>query len=163
MVSLKVSRSAAHAARERLALAAPLHVSAGEPRSLWLAPDHWLLVSDAASADDLIAACRETLAEILHNALDYTAALAPLRIGGECTRELLASGTGVDLRPTRFTAGSCLRTRLAQIPAIITAPGGDVFEVYVDRSHETHIVDWLEDSMEIAARAEAAEARRSVF
>ena len=47
IVSLKVVRDSLDNARERLALASPGRVSPGNPESLWLGPDHWLIVSSS--------------------------------------------------------------------------------------------------------------------
>ncbi len=146
IVSLKVARHSLDIARERLRLAAPLCAAGDDPRSLWLGPDRWLLVSDSMTADAVIASCHEALSGVLHNALDYSAGLATLRLAGGETRQLLATGTGIDLRPVGFVPGSCCRTRLARIAAVIAADASDRFEIYVDRSYETYLTSWLEES-----------------
>ena len=157
MVSLKVAKAAADQAARRLQLAAPLRVSDTEPQSLWLAPDHWLLASRVQSAETLVARCTEELAGILHLAADYSAALASRRLAGPGARRLLASGSGLDFRATGFPAGTCCRTRFAQVAAVITAAGENEFEIFVDRSYEGYLSDWLSDSMDIAARAAAGQ------
>ncbi|MFQ5983482.1 MAG: sarcosine oxidase subunit gamma [Woeseiaceae bacterium] len=155
IVSLKVSRNSLDGVGDRLQLAAPLRASNGDPQSLWVGPDQWLLVSDAASPDAIIEHCRASLADVLHNAVDNSAGLAAFRIDGLGTRELLATGSGVDFRPAAFSAGRCCRTRFAGIAAIIVAQDSQQFEIYVDRSYEIYLSAWLSDSLKIAACAGA--------
>ena len=149
IVLLKVTRTAIDSAREKLQLAMPLEVEGSDPRSLWLGPDRWLLVSDSTSPDTIITSCTRALAGILHNAVDYSAALAAFRLTGPEARQLLATGTGIDLRSGKFPVDSCCRTRLAQIAAVIVAEAPETYNVYVDRSYETYLADWLAESASI--------------
>ena len=157
IVSLKISRKSLDDASERLQLASPLRIADSNPRSLWLAPDQWLLVTDTRTPDAIIEHCRETLTNVLHNAVDQSAALAVFRIAGHGARELLATGCGLDLRPAAFAVGACCRTRLAEIAAIIVAADPEQFEIYVDRSYETYLSEWLADSMTVNAYAAAGQ------
>ena len=111
IVSLKVVRDSLDNARERLALASPGRVSPGNPESLWLGPDHWLIVSSSLAAQNIVEECSDALTDILHSAVDYSAGLAVLRVMGPGARQSLASGTGIDLRPRQFPEGTCWRTR----------------------------------------------------
>ena len=149
IVSLKVARSSLDRARERLGLPGPLSVGAGDPQSLWLGPDRWLLVSDSKKPVELMDSCGDALSDVLHNAVDYSSGLSVMRVAGPGARWLLASGTGFDLRPQRFATGSCCRTRLAQIAAVIVAAAAERFDVYVDRSYETYLTSWLAESSSI--------------
>jgi len=151
IVSLKVSRSSLDSARERLRLAAPVSVSGTDTRSLWLGTDRWLLVSNSATPDVIIDSCKQALAGIHYNAVDYSAALAVFRLAGPAAARLLATGTGVDLRPGQFTVDTCCRTRFAQIAAVIVAESSGQFGVYVDRSYETYLSDWLAESSSICS------------
>ena len=144
IVSLKVSRKSCDVARERLAIAS-------EPKCLWHGPDRCLLVSDSITADSLVNKCRETLADVLHLAVDNSAGLAPFRLVGPGARDLLAAGCGLDFRTGKFPVGTCCRTRLAQIAAVISAQGPEQFDIYVDRSYEAYLSEWLSDSLRIAA------------
>ena len=146
IVSLKVVRDSLDNARERLALASPGRVSPGNPESLWLGPDHWLIVSSSLAAQNIVEECSDALTDILHSAVDYSAGLAVLRVMGPGARQSLASGTGIDLRPRQFPEGTCWRTRLAQIPAVIVANSEDYFNVFVDRTYGSYMEDWLEES-----------------
>lgn len=151
IVSLKVARGSLDVARERLRLAAPSCATGVDPRSLWLGPDRWLLVSGSMTADAVIASCNRALNGVLHNAVDYSAGLAVLRLAGRGARQLLATGTGIDLRPAHFPADGCCRTRLAQIAAVIAVDASEQFEIYVDRCYETYLTNWLIESSSVCS------------
>ena len=153
IVSLRVSRQAAGDAVRCLDLGPPLCAAGEDPQSLWLGPDHWLLVSRLQSVSAMIDRCATGLPGLLHNAVDQSAAYAVLRIEGRGAREVLASGSGLDLRERNLARGSCRPTRLAQVAAVIVAAGADSFELYVDRGYGKYLLDWLEDSLAIANRA----------
>lgn len=146
IVSLKVCGKSIESARSQLQLASPTSATGSEPRSLWFGPDRWLLVSTSTAPDTIVRNCREALAGILHNAVDYSAGLTVLRIAGPNAGQLLASGSGLDFRPEKFPVHTCCRTRLAQVAAIIVAEAPGQFEVYVDRSYGTYLAAWLSDS-----------------
>ena len=150
LVSLRVSRQAAGDAGQRLELAPPLCAAGEDPQSLWLGPDHWLLVGGRQSASAIIERCANGLAGLLHNAVDQSAAYRVLRIEGRGAREVLASGTGLDFRERSFPQGGCCPTRLAQVAAVIVSAGTDAFELYVDRGYGEYLLDWLQDSLVVA-------------
>ena len=144
IVSLKVSSKSCDVARERLA-------TASEPKCLWHGPDRCLLVSDSITADSLVSKCQEALADVLHHAVDNSSGLALFRIVGPGACDLLAAGCGLDFRAGKFPVGTCCRTRLAQIAAVISAEGPEQFDIYVDRSYEAYLGEWLSDSLSITA------------
>lgn len=149
IVALKVSRKSLESARNRLQLASPTSASGSDPRSLWLGPDRWLLVSNSTAPDVIVGNCKETLAEILHNAVDYSAGLVVLRVVGANARQLLATGSGLDFRPENFPIRTCCRTRLAQVAAVIVAEAPEQFDIYIDRSYGTYLNDWLTEASSI--------------
>ena len=152
LVSLRVLKGACDEAGKRLDLAPPLCAAGEEPQSLWLGPDHWLLVGRQLPASALIERCSAGLAGLLHNAVDQSAAYAVLRIEGRGAGEVLASGSGLDFRQRHFPLHGCRPTRLAQVPAVVVATGAYAFELYVDRGYGPYLRDWLEDSLAIAKR-----------
>ncbi len=155
IVSLKVSRNSLESARNRLQLASPLSAAGDDPVSLWLGPDRWLLVSDSTTPAAIARNCKERLAEILHSAVDYSAGLSVLRIAGPNAWQLLATGSGIDLRPRKFPIRTCCRTRLAQIAAVIVTERSEQFDIYVDRSYETYLTDWLTEASSISTQVAA--------
>jgi len=149
IVSLKIARKSLAGVADKLRLAAPVSATDSDPRSIWLGPDHWLLVSNSKTPDVIIGGCKHALTAIPHNAVDYSAGLAALRIVGPSAAQLLATGTGIDLRSGSFPVDSCCRTRLAQIAAVIVAEAPETYTLYVDRSYETYLTDWLAESASI--------------
>ena len=152
IISLRVSRKMLGGARDNLQLASPSGTSNGDPRSLWIGPDHWLLVSNSTTPDSIVSDCKESLGEAVYNAVDYSAALSVLRITGANAGELLATGSGLDFRPDKFPIGMCCRTRLAQIAAVIVRETAEQFDVYIDRSYGTYLLDWLNEASSISAQ-----------
>lgn len=153
IVSLRVSHDASGTATEQLGLARSGVVSGSNPQSLWIGPGRWLLVSRSGSIDTVISSCEQTLTDCVYNAVDYSSALAVFRVSGKIAEQVLASGTGVDLRPEHFPADSCCRTKLAQIAAIVVAVSERQFDVYVDRSYEGYITSWLAETLAILSAA----------
>ena len=151
IVSLKVSRKSSDLARERLPHVSPSSANESEPKCFWHGPDRCLLVSDSMTADSLVKKCQDTLADVLHHAVDNSAGLAMFRVLGPGARGLLAAGCGLDFRTEKFQIGNCRRTRLAQIAAVIAAEGPEQFDIYVDRSYEKYLSEWLRDSSSISA------------
>lgn len=149
IVALKVARNAIAHARDRMQLAPSLSASGGDPRSLWVGPDRWLLVSDIVGSEVILERCRRMLARTVHDAVDYSAGLAVFRVVGCHARLLLATATAMDLRPEQFPAGTCCRTRFALIAAVISIEADDRYEVYVDRSYEIYLANWLAESSTI--------------
>ena len=152
-VSLRVARGVAEDAVRCLELAPSLSVAGDDPQSLWLGPDHWLLASRRQTASAMIERCAAELAEVLHNAVDQSAAFSVLRIAGADVREVLASGAALDFRASSFPPGGCRPTRFAQVAVVVVATGADEFELYVDRGYGKYLRDWLEDAAVIAERA----------
>ncbi|MCH7823050.1 MAG: hypothetical protein IIA07_13645 [Proteobacteria bacterium] len=153
IVTLKIAGNSIESASDKLQLAPPVTASGSDPRSLWFGPDRWLLISSSLSADSMVKTCEEALADVLHNAGDYSAGLAVFRVAGPGARDLLASGCGIDFRAKKFPVDSCCRTRFSQIAAIIVAQGPEEFDIYVDRSYGVYLNDWLRESLSIAASA----------
>jgi sarcosine oxidase subunit gamma len=146
IVSLKVVRTKLDAAREELRLAPELRVSGDDPRCLWFGPDRWLLVSDTMTPEAIIDSCDQALDGMLHNAVDYSAGLVVMRLAGSDARQVLATGTGVDLRSNSFPVDTCCRIRLAEIAVVLVADSPDSYELYVDRSYEDYLSNWIKES-----------------
>lgn len=153
VVMLKVPRGAAAQVAIQMPLPKPLHVTEDEPHILWFGPDCWLLLSDSLTANYIVERCNRKLDGILHSALDYSASFSVCRISGSGCREVLATGSGVDFRPTSFDTNSCCRTQFARIAVIVIAVGTCTFDLYFDRSYESYMSDWLSDSIELVRLA----------
>ena len=120
----------------------------GEVRVLSLGPTEWWVVSDRFDGAKL----REHLepyagAEGIA-AVDLSCAIKVLRVEGSAARELLARGCGVDFHPSRFPAGRCTRTRLAQLAVVVDCiDPAPRFELYFGRSYLKYLHAWLVDAV----------------
>jgi sarcosine oxidase subunit gamma len=114
---------------------------AGDLTVLWHGPGQWLIVrapSDAPLADELADICGEDAA-----AVDLGHARTALRFEGDGTRDLLAKGTSIDLRPAHFATGACALTALGKIGALLHAVAPATIDVYVARSYAQALSEWL--------------------
>lgn len=143
IVALRVMPDDGDRAREALMLASPLRRSSGDRYSLWMGPGHWILMSDKASVSKLLNDCRHALGGCLHHAVDVSDGLVGVHLDGSDASELLARATGIDLRPGRLGPSSCVRTRLARIPATIAISVAGGFEIWIDRSYKAWFLSWL--------------------
>jgi sarcosine oxidase subunit gamma len=120
-----------------------LVTTAGGTQVMALAPDEWLVVGPA-DADALEAAVRSHGGVIV----DVSAHRTVLELTGSGVRDLLASGTSVDLHPRAFAAGQCRQTTLARVDVIIARVDEDTYRVFVRTSFARYLADWLTDALE---------------
>jgi heterotetrameric sarcosine oxidase gamma subunit len=146
IVSLRVSHGGLVEAIDQLQLAHSGVVSGSDPQSLWIGPGRWLLMSRSATSGAIISSCEQALTNCVYNAVDYSSALAAFCVSGEIAEQVLASGTGVDLRPEQFPTDSCCRTRIAQIGVIVVAVSEGRYKIYADRSYEVYLKNWLAET-----------------
>ena len=117
-------------------------ISNGDLTVLWHGPGQWLIVRAPAAtplADELARACGEDAAVV-----DLGHARSVLRFEGEGVRDLLATGTSIDLRPAHFAPGACALTALGKIGALLHAAAPATMDVYVARSYAQALIEWLE-------------------
>jgi sarcosine oxidase subunit gamma len=144
LVRLRVRmQDAARAAAALLLPVEPLASAGQDPVALWMSPDQWLLVSESASAADVMNRCGKALGDILHNATDASDALACFLVEGPGARDLLATGSGVDFDDRAFPPGRCVRTRFAKLAVVVHAVGAERFELIFDRSAAQYLEQWL--------------------
>jgi len=139
IVHLKAWRSAAPPVSPVFAAGA-----ASQARTIKLAAGEWLLVSDSVSGPVLQEVVVKSADEQGLAAVDVSQALAVLRIEGDA-RDELAAGTSLDLHPRQFPAGSCTRTRLAQLAVLIDYV--DVtqgYDLYVSTSYGPYLLSALQ-------------------
>lgn len=156
LVRLRVARRDCEQAAEQLAAADVSPFTESDFSSYRIGPDQWILVSCARESNLIISQCVRVLDGFPHHAVDYSSALAGYRLSGAGARELLASGTGLDLRAASFPYGSCTRTRLAEIPVILASPRTGEMDVWADRAFGAWLRAWLEDACEVRRRASGA-------
>jgi sarcosine oxidase subunit gamma len=103
--------------------------------SLWLGPDEWLVVGEAAGLD-------VTELQDAASVVDVGANRAVLDLVGPGVLELLSRGCSLDLHPSRWTTGDCAQTMLAKAPVILQQRR-DVTRIFVRPSFDDYLVEWF--------------------
>jgi len=118
--------------------------------ALWLGPDEWLVVTEAARAAKMVAALEVAVAGRHAAVVDVSEGRAVIGLAGARAREVLMKGCSVDLHPAAFAPGACAQTRLARAAVLIyhtgDAQGGPAYDIYVGRSFADYLWRWLEDA-----------------
>ncbi len=74
-----------------------------------------------------------------------TDAYIVFEISGPDACELVCQGTGIDVHPSSFPTGRCVRTRFAEARATIYAvAAGRSYQLFVPRSYADYMSRWLE-------------------
>tara|TARA_B100001059_G_C17689207_1_gene504022 strand:- start:71 stop:583 length:513 start_codon:yes stop_codon:yes gene_type:complete len=149
IVNLKVSPNIQQFAEDTLHLAAPLHFTDNIVKSLWIGPEHWLILSDHQSAREILISFNDALNGKTFNALDYTAALRCFEISGESTPRLMSALSSVDFRPNMFSVGACCRTKVAKISGVVMREAQNQFLIFVDRSFEAYVANLLTNTLKL--------------
>lgn len=144
IVRLRVRPRGADAAEKALQLPQEaIHSQHGDPMACWIGPDQWLLTSENKPVAEILEYIEGALSGQLYAATNMSSGYACFAISGPAARIALAMGCGIDTHESALTAGRCVRTRFAQVPLIIVATGNSDFDLYVDRSYENYLQDWL--------------------
>lgn len=118
-------------------------------RTLWLAPDEWLVTSPAGLAPDLIGRLSRALVGRHASVTDLSASRAVIEIAGPRARSLLEKGCGLDLHPRAFGPGQCAQTLFARLPVILDQLGAaPAYRLFVRRSAARWLAEWLIDAAE---------------
>lgn len=110
---------------------------------LWSGPQRWHAVvegTDAASRlAALMLACGRDFITV-----DQSHAKVCFRLSGVNARDVLAAGSSVDFRPSRFVPGDCAATALGKIGVLIhVVEDADTVDIYVQRSMARSAAEWL--------------------
>ena len=116
-------------------------------RVIWLGPDEWLILSDAAELDSL----KDNLARALiksHSALvDVSDNSTIIEIKGRYSREILMKGCSLDIHPSVFQTGCSAQTDLGLANIILLQTADDpVYQIIVRASFASYLWDWLVDA-----------------
>jgi sarcosine oxidase, subunit gamma len=84
---------------------------------LWLGPDEWLVVGEPGTGDAIQRELRDALARQHHSVIDVSANRTVFRATDAL--ELLSSGCGLDLHPTRWLPGMCAQTLFGHAQVIL--------------------------------------------
>ena len=119
----------------------------GELRALCTGPSDWLLVSRSRLLGSVRGRIGTEAASQGLAVADLSAGLAVLEISGAAVQAVLAKSCGLDFDPRNFSYPQCARTRLAQLAVVIDIHDSeDGVDLYVARSYDSWLNDWLTDS-----------------
>jgi sarcosine oxidase subunit gamma len=103
---------------------------------LWLGPDEWLVVGDAGSEGSIQQELEGAMADRHHSVVDVSANRIVFDLSDGL--ELLSSGCGLDLHPSRWTAGTCAQTVFAHAQVILHQLDERTTRVFVRPSFATY-------------------------
>ena len=150
-INVRARRDALAAVAAVLGMALPITpntvTSDGARRALWLGPDEWLIATPPGAEDALAAQIEKAVAGLHAAVTDVTDGRTVIALAGECARDVLAKGCGLDLHPRAFRAGQCAQSTLARASVIVHQTTDEpAFDIYVDRSFAQYLWSWLEDA-----------------
>jgi sarcosine oxidase subunit gamma len=127
---------------------APNTWTLGDPSTLWLGPDEWLVVAAPDAQADLEGRLSVALTGTGGAVIDVTDQRTVLELSGSAARDVLAAGCAIDLHPRAFAPGDCVQTLVGQVGVILAQRlETPAFSIFVRRSFADHLALWLLDAM----------------
>jgi sarcosine oxidase subunit gamma len=106
---------------------------------LWLGPDEWLVVAEPGAASAIERELKDALAGHHHSVIDVSANRIVFELA-DCL-ELLSSGCGLDLHPSRWRPGMCAQTLFAQAQVILHQRDERTTRIFVRPSFADHLLE----------------------
>ncbi|MCD6020886.1 MAG: sarcosine oxidase, gamma subunit [Actinomycetia bacterium] len=144
LVPIDLAQIDVRVAPDLLPFAAPLEngVTGWNDRDvLWLGPDEWLVVSEPQTASTVARELHDALAGHHHSVLDVSANRIVFDLIDGL--EVLSSGCGLDLHPTRWRPGMCAQTLFRKAQVILHQRDERTTRVFVRPSFERDVIDRL--------------------
>lgn len=133
----------------------PNHATTWSGRDvLWLGPDEWLLV--APPDDELATELEDAMTGRHRSILDLSANRIVFDLVDGL--ELLSSGCGLDLDPSRWRPGMCAQTLFGQAQVILHQRDERTTRVFVRPSFADHVVERLEVARPVSRALPASDA-----
>ena len=120
-------------------------VDHGTWRAVWLRPDGWLLI-DTAENYGVSPAFWAAAAAASARVTDVSHSLVGIALSGTAVRRVLAQGTSLDLRASRFGPGQCARTWCAGFSLLLDHTHNHL-DIYVDATAAPAFWTWLNDAV----------------
>jgi sarcosine oxidase, subunit gamma len=114
----------------------------GGRAALWLGPDEWLIVDDAAG--NLVADCAK--AKALHSAVDISHRNVAILVSGPAAEDVVSAGCPQDLSLETFPVGAASRTILGKIEIVLLRTAKDGFRVECWRSFSDYAFTFLTEA-----------------
>jgi sarcosine oxidase, subunit gamma len=107
-----------------------------------LSPVAWMVLGEAS-----VASAAAAVAPALGHVAEVGEGRVAFEVSGAQARDLLATGTSLDLHERVFPPGSYAQTLFAGALVLIERPGAEAgFILQADISYETHLERWLEET-----------------
>lgn len=113
----------------------------GERATLWLGPDEYLLIDQAAAT--AITALEQSLQGVAHALVDISHRQFALQVKGPHAATILSGACPLDLDLTAFPVGMCTRTVLAKAEIVLWRTRDDAFHLEVWRSFAGYVTGLL--------------------
>jgi sarcosine oxidase subunit gamma len=115
--------------------------------ALWLGPDEWLVIDEAAK--DPLADCTKVTA--LHSAVGVSHRNVALSVTGPAAAATINSGCPQDLSLDAFPVGAASRTILGKVEIVLLRTAADAFRVECWRSFSDYVFTFLSEAAGDAA------------
>jgi sarcosine oxidase subunit gamma len=120
----------------------------GDRDVLWLGPDEWLVVGGAGASSAIERELEAALAGRHHSAIDLSANRSVFDLIEGL--DLLSSGCGLDLDPSRWRPGMCAQTLFGGAQVILHQLDERRTRVFVRPSFADYVVDRLTDAQQVS-------------
>lgn len=125
---------------------------------LWLGPDEWLVVSQAAP-ESLAASLQSATVDGRAQIVDVSANRTVVEVSGWAAREVLEKGCPADLHPRALADNAAITTTLARVPVLLWKIDAHTFRVMPRASLAQYVAAWLLDAaLEFASPLPAGQA-----
>ncbi|PVG80913.1 sarcosine oxidase subunit gamma [Nocardioides gansuensis] len=163
MVNIRVEPGSETAGRIEGVLGASLPQQCGDVTGdgahsvLWLGPDEWLVISQAAP-ESLVGSLQSAAEGGRAQIVDVSANRTVVEVTGPGAREVLEKGCPTDLHPRAFADNTAISTSLARVPVLLWKVDANTFRVMPRASLASYVGVWLLDAVaEFGPRASAVE------
>jgi len=151
MVNIRVEPGSETAGRIEGVLGASLPQQCGDVTGdgahfvLWLSPDEWLVVSQAAP-ESLVGSLQSGAEGGRAQIVDVSANRTVVEVAGPGAREVLEKGCPTDLHPRAFADNTAITTSLARVPVLLWKIDAHTFRVMPRASLAQYVAAWLLDA-----------------
>ncbi|MCG7504823.1 sarcosine oxidase subunit gamma [Mesorhizobium retamae] len=115
--------------------------------ALWLGPDEWLVIDEAAG--DPLGDCGKV--KQLHSAVGVSHRNVAIGVTGPGVEATLSAGCPQDLSLTAFPVGACSRTIFGKVEVVLYRTAEDTFRVECWRSFSDYVFTFLSEAARDAA------------
>ena len=120
--------------------------------TLWLGPDEWLLIAEAADADLLGAELDGAVSPALHSLVDVSHRQIGILVSGPVAARALSAGCPLDLHLSALPVGAATRTIFDKAEIVLWRRGATAFHVEAWRSFAPYLVAALTEAVRGAPR-----------